>query len=130
MISRVAQERIVKAADEGERSGATVVLDGRCPSVEGYEEGFFVGPTIFDGVTPEMSLAREEIFGPVLSVADVGSLQEAIERINASPATATLPASIPRAARPPGSSATTWWRGTSGSTWAWLRRWPISPSPG
>jgi malonate-semialdehyde dehydrogenase (acetylating)/methylmalonate-semialdehyde dehydrogenase len=85
VISRAAQERIVKATDEGEQSGAKVVLDGRRPSVEGYEEGFFVGPTIFDGVTPEMSLAREEIFGPVLSVADVGSLQEAIDRINASP---------------------------------------------
>ncbi|HEX2033839.1 MAG TPA: CoA-acylating methylmalonate-semialdehyde dehydrogenase [Chloroflexota bacterium] len=85
VISASAKERIVSAADEGQRSGANLVLDGRGTRVEGFEEGFFVGPTIFDGVTPEMRLAREEIFGPVLSVADVGSLREAIERINASP---------------------------------------------
>jgi malonate-semialdehyde dehydrogenase (acetylating)/methylmalonate-semialdehyde dehydrogenase len=85
VISRAAQERIVKAADEGEESGAKVVLDGRGTRVEGYEAGFFVGPTIFDGVEPDMRLARDEIFGPVLSVADAGSLQEAIDRINASP---------------------------------------------
>src|SRR5262249_4571861 len=85
VISRAAKERIIAASDEGARSGASLVLDGRGARVEGYEEGFFVGPTVFDGVEPDMRLAREEIFGPVLSVADVGSLQEAIDRINASP---------------------------------------------
>jgi malonate-semialdehyde dehydrogenase (acetylating)/methylmalonate-semialdehyde dehydrogenase len=85
VISRTAQERIVKAADEGEHSGAKVVLDGRGVRVSGYESGYFVGPTIFDGVNPEMRLAQDEIFGPVLSVAETGSLQEAIDRINASP---------------------------------------------
>ncbi|MGH2351329.1 MAG: CoA-acylating methylmalonate-semialdehyde dehydrogenase [Chloroflexota bacterium] len=85
VISGAAKERIVKATDDGQQSGAKLVLDGRGATVEGFEQGFFVGPTVFDGVTPQMRLARDEIFGPVLSVAEAGSLQEAIDRINASP---------------------------------------------
>ncbi len=85
VISGAAKERIVKATDEGQRSGAQLVLDGRGARVEGYEAGFFVGPTIFDGVNPQMQIARDEIFGPVLGVSDVSTLQDAIDRINASP---------------------------------------------
>jgi malonate-semialdehyde dehydrogenase (acetylating)/methylmalonate-semialdehyde dehydrogenase len=85
VISSGAKQRIGNAIGEGEQAGAKLVLNGRDPHVEGYEEGFFVGPTVFDGVTPEMSLAKTEIFGPVLSVTNVGSLQDAIDRINASP---------------------------------------------
>src|SRR3712207_2586487 len=66
----------------GEQEGAEVVLDGREPPLE---EGFFMGPTILDKVSGEMRVAREEIFGPVLSVVRVRSLDEAIEFTNASP---------------------------------------------
>lgn len=85
VISGAAKERIVNAADAGQQSGAQLVLDGRGARVPGYEAGFFVGPTIFDGVNPDMPLAQDEIFGPVLSVSDAVSLQDAIDRINASP---------------------------------------------
>ncbi|MGH3089273.1 MAG: CoA-acylating methylmalonate-semialdehyde dehydrogenase [Rubrobacteraceae bacterium] len=67
--------------DLGENEGATVVLDGREPP---REEGFFFGPTILDNVTGDMRVAREEIFGPVLSVVRVDSLEEAVEFTNGS----------------------------------------------
>jgi malonate-semialdehyde dehydrogenase (acetylating)/methylmalonate-semialdehyde dehydrogenase len=76
------RERVRSYVDLGEEEGAEVVLDGREPP---REEGFFFGPTILDNVTGEMRVAREEIFGPVLSVVRVGSLDEAIEFTNASP---------------------------------------------
>jgi len=68
--------------DVGEEEGAKVVLDGREPP---RDEGFFMGPTLLDNVTGEMRVGREEIFGPVLSVVRVGSLDEAIEFTNGSP---------------------------------------------
>ena len=76
------RQRVREYVDLGESEGATVALDGREPPLE---EGFFFGPTILDGVTGEMRVAREEIFGPVLSVVRVDSLQEAIEFTNGSP---------------------------------------------
>ena len=85
VISSTAQQRIKGAIDAGAHDGAALVLDGRDVSVPGYEEGYFVGPTIFENVSPDMRLAQDEIFGPVLSVSHVGSLEEAIARINASP---------------------------------------------
>ncbi len=85
VISAAARDRITGAIGEGEQSGARLLLDGRHVRVEGFEDGYFVGPTVFDQVTPEMRLAQEELFGPVLSVSNVASLQEAIDRINASP---------------------------------------------
>ncbi|HEV2125348.1 MAG TPA: CoA-acylating methylmalonate-semialdehyde dehydrogenase [Chloroflexota bacterium] len=85
VISSAAKQRIGNAIGEGERSGAKLLLNGRDVRVEGYEEGYFVGPTVLDGVSPEMPIAQQEIFGPVLGVTNVGSLQEAIDRINASP---------------------------------------------
>ncbi|HET7767491.1 MAG TPA: CoA-acylating methylmalonate-semialdehyde dehydrogenase [Chloroflexota bacterium] len=84
VISSAAKNRITGAIAEGEKSGARPALDGRSVSVEGFEEGYFVGPTVIDGVLPEMPLAQTEIFGPVLGVSNVKSLDEAIERINAS----------------------------------------------
>jgi malonate-semialdehyde dehydrogenase (acetylating)/methylmalonate-semialdehyde dehydrogenase len=75
----------VNAIDEGARSGAQLVLDGRGRVVPGHEDGFFVGPTVFDSVPADSPLAQQEIFGPVLSVANVDSLEAAIQRINASP---------------------------------------------
>jgi malonate-semialdehyde dehydrogenase (acetylating) / methylmalonate-semialdehyde dehydrogenase len=76
------REKVKSYVDLGEKEGAEVVLDGREPP---REEGFFFGPTILDNVTGEMRVAREEIFGPVLSVVRVESLDEAIEFTNASP---------------------------------------------
>jgi malonate-semialdehyde dehydrogenase (acetylating) / methylmalonate-semialdehyde dehydrogenase len=76
------REKVRGYVDLGEEEGAKVVLDGREPP---REEGFFMGPTILDNVDGEMRVAREEIFGPVLSVVRVGSLDEAIEFTNASP---------------------------------------------
>lgn len=76
------RKKVWSYIDLGEEEGATVVLDGREPP---REEGFFVGPTILDNVKGEMRVAREEIFGPVLSVVRVDTLDEAIEFTNASP---------------------------------------------
>ncbi|MDP9439311.1 MAG: CoA-acylating methylmalonate-semialdehyde dehydrogenase, partial [Actinomycetota bacterium] len=76
------REKVRSYVDLGEEEGATVALDGREPPLE---EGFFMGPTLLDNVVGGMRVAREEIFGPVLSVVRVGSLDEAIEFTNASP---------------------------------------------
>jgi malonate-semialdehyde dehydrogenase (acetylating)/methylmalonate-semialdehyde dehydrogenase len=76
------REKIKGYVDLGEEEGAEVVLDGREPP---REEGFFFGPTILDKVNGEMRVAREEIFGPVLSVVRVSTIDEAIEFTNASP---------------------------------------------
>jgi malonate-semialdehyde dehydrogenase (acetylating)/methylmalonate-semialdehyde dehydrogenase len=76
------RKRVREYVDLGEEEGAQIVLDGREPP---REEGFFFGPTILDKVNGEMRVAREEIFGPVLSVVRVGTLDEAIEFTNASP---------------------------------------------
>jgi malonate-semialdehyde dehydrogenase (acetylating) / methylmalonate-semialdehyde dehydrogenase len=76
------RKRIREYVDLGEEEGAEVVLDGREPP---REEGFFFGPTILDKVNGEMRVAREEIFGPVLSVVRVDSLDEAVQFTNASP---------------------------------------------
>ncbi len=76
------REKVRSYVDLGESEGATVALDGREPPLS---EGFFFGPTILDNVTGDMRVAREEIFGPVLSVVRVGSLKEAVEFTNGSP---------------------------------------------
>ena len=73
------RQRVKEYVDLAEKEGATVALDGREPPLE---EGFFFGPTILDGVTEQMRVSREEIFGPVLSVVRVGTLDEAIEFTN------------------------------------------------
>jgi malonate-semialdehyde dehydrogenase (acetylating)/methylmalonate-semialdehyde dehydrogenase len=75
-------KRVRGYVDKGAAEGATPLVDGRELQAGG---GFFLGPTIFDNVTPEMTIAREEIFGPVLSVMRVGSLDEAIDLVNRSP---------------------------------------------
>ncbi len=81
VITAQARERIVGYIGEGEQAGAQPVVDGRELKVDAG--GFFVGPTLFDQVTPDMSIYRDEIFGPVLSVVRVDTLQEAIDLINA-----------------------------------------------
>ena len=68
VITREARDRIMGYIDRSAGGGADLALDGRGIRVKGYENGFFVGPTIVDKVTPTMEVYRDEIFGPVLSV--------------------------------------------------------------
>nr|NIM49331.1 aldehyde dehydrogenase family protein [Gemmatimonadales bacterium] len=82
VISRRHRERVVRYINEGERDGATVLLDGRRVVVERYPEGNWVGPTVMENVTPEMSVGREEIFGPVGCLARVDSLADAIDLVH------------------------------------------------
>ena len=84
VVSAQARERIVNMIGVGEREGAKVSVDGRELQVEGYEDGMFVGPTILEDVTPDMTVAKEEIFGPVLSLMRAESFDEAVELINRS----------------------------------------------
>jgi len=83
VITCAARDRIVGLIDRGVAEGAALVVDGRKPGVAGHENGFFVGPTLFDRTTPEMAIYREEIFGPVLVIVRSESLAEAIALINA-----------------------------------------------
>ncbi|RMF80048.1 MAG: CoA-acylating methylmalonate-semialdehyde dehydrogenase [Chloroflexi bacterium] len=82
VISESARERIEGMIEEGLKEGAELVLDGRGVKVEGFEKGSFVGPTILGGVKKDMTVAQEEIFGPVLSMIKVDSFDEAVEVIN------------------------------------------------
>ena len=85
LISRTALNRVNTFVEKGATEGAKLELDGRSPKVPGYEKGNFIGPTVFSGVTPEMSIYREEIFGPVLCILTADSMDEAIELVNANP---------------------------------------------
>jgi malonate-semialdehyde dehydrogenase (acetylating)/methylmalonate-semialdehyde dehydrogenase len=85
VVTCAARDRIRGLIDVGAREGATMVVDGRDLRVDGHENGFFVGPTLFDRVTPEMTIYREEIFGPVLGVMRVESLEEGIALVNRNP---------------------------------------------
>ncbi|MFK3944097.1 CoA-acylating methylmalonate-semialdehyde dehydrogenase [Pseudomonas monteilii] len=83
LVTAAARDKVVGYIDEGVAAGAQLVVDGRGYRVAGHEEGYFVGGTLFDRVTPEMRIYKEEIFGPVLCVVRVGSLEEALQLINA-----------------------------------------------
>ena len=85
VISRVHRDKIAGYVDQGVAAGAKLVLDGRGVKVAGHEDGFFIGASLFDHVRPDMSIYRDEIFGPVLVVLRVKSLDEAIALINANP---------------------------------------------
>jgi malonate-semialdehyde dehydrogenase (acetylating)/methylmalonate-semialdehyde dehydrogenase len=85
VIDATAKERIERYITEAEAQGAKVLVDGRGYVVSGKESGTYVGPTVIDHVRPEMAIAREEVFGPVISIMRVGTLDEAIEIENASP---------------------------------------------
>jgi len=85
VVTAAAKERIEGLIGAGQRQGARLAVDGRGLVVPGYEQGFFVGPTVIDAVTPEMEVYREEIFGPVLSVLRADSVDEAIALVNANP---------------------------------------------
>jgi malonate-semialdehyde dehydrogenase (acetylating)/methylmalonate-semialdehyde dehydrogenase len=83
LVTAAARDRVAGYIDAGEAAGATLVVDGRTTTFDGG--GFFVGPTLFDHVSPDMSIYTDEIFGPVLSVVRVNTYEEAVELINANP---------------------------------------------
>jgi malonate-semialdehyde dehydrogenase (acetylating) / methylmalonate-semialdehyde dehydrogenase len=85
VVTSDARDRIVGYIDSGERQGGRIAVDGRGLVVAGHENGFFVGPTVIDHVTTDMDVYRDEIFGPVLSVVRLDSVDEAIRLINANP---------------------------------------------
>ena len=85
VITAAHRERIRSLVAAGLKEGARAVLDGRSLRVPEAGDGFFLGPTLLDGVTPSMTVYREEIFGPVLIVLRAGSLEEAIAVVNANP---------------------------------------------
>ncbi|WP_339449648.1 CoA-acylating methylmalonate-semialdehyde dehydrogenase [Pseudomonas sp. EA_5y_Pfl2_R50] len=85
VISKKAKARILDLIESGIREGAKLELDGRDIKVPGYEQGNFVGPTLFSGVTTDMQIYTQEIFGPVLVVLEVDTLDQAIALVNANP---------------------------------------------
>jgi len=85
LVTAQARDRVSGYIDAGEAAGASLVVDGRQPSVDADGEGFFVGPTLFDHVTPDMTVYTDEIFGPVLSVVRVDSYDEGVKLINDNP---------------------------------------------
>ncbi|KWB89391.1 CoA-acylating methylmalonate-semialdehyde dehydrogenase [Burkholderia ubonensis] len=85
VVSKAAKERILSLIETGVKEGAKLELDGRGVTVAGYEQGNFVGPTIFSNVKTDMSIYTHEIFGPVLVVLEADSLDDAIALVNANP---------------------------------------------
>ena len=85
VVTPEARDRIIGYVDRGVEAGATLVVDGRGLVVDGHEDGFFVGPCLFDHVTTGMDIYRDEIFGPVLVVLRAGTFAEAIDMVNANP---------------------------------------------
>jgi malonate-semialdehyde dehydrogenase (acetylating)/methylmalonate-semialdehyde dehydrogenase len=82
VVTRKAKERIQTYLQKGVDEGAKMVTDGRQVLVQEYPDGYYLGATVFDGVTPDMSIAKEEIFGPVASTLQADNLDEAIDMIN------------------------------------------------
>jgi malonate-semialdehyde dehydrogenase (acetylating)/methylmalonate-semialdehyde dehydrogenase len=85
VVTAASRDRIVDYIGQGQADGATVVVDGRDLVVDEFEEGFFVGPSLLDHVTTDMSVYTDEIFGPVLTVLRVPTLDAALELINSNP---------------------------------------------
>ena len=83
IVTDTARKRITGYIEEGIKGGAEMLVDGRNISVEGHEQGFWLGGTLFDHVTPDMKIYKEEIFGPVLSCVRLNNFSEAIDLINA-----------------------------------------------
>ncbi len=79
VISKEARDRINKYISEAEKAGAKVLVDGRNAIVTGKENGFYVGPTVIDYVTPDMAIAKEEVFGPVIAIIRAKDVSEALE---------------------------------------------------
>jgi len=85
VVSRAAKERILGLIDAGVKEGATLSLDGRDVTVKGYEKGNFIGPTVFSGVNTDMTIYKQEIFGPVICVLEAATLDDAIALVNRNP---------------------------------------------
>lgn len=85
VINKASQERIENYITEAEKNGAKILVDGRGAKVPGKEGGTYVGPTVIDFVTPDMSVAKEEIFGPVISIMRTKTVDEALAIENANP---------------------------------------------
>jgi malonate-semialdehyde dehydrogenase (acetylating)/methylmalonate-semialdehyde dehydrogenase len=83
IVTKAALERITGYIDKGISGGAKLLVDGRGLKVPGYANGFWLGGTLFDQVTPDMTIYKEEIFGPVLSCVRVANFSEALELVNA-----------------------------------------------
>lgn len=82
LVSQKHKEKVLGYIEKGIAEGAKLILDGRDVKVEGCPNGFYVGPTIFDDVSPSMTIAREEIFGPVVSIIRVKDLDEGLKLID------------------------------------------------
>ena len=85
LVTRAHRDKVRSYIDAGVQAGATLVVDGRDVRVPEHERGFFLGPSLFDHVTPEMAIYKDEIFGPVLVVLRVETLREAIDLVNRNP---------------------------------------------
>ncbi|HMG81422.1 MAG TPA: CoA-acylating methylmalonate-semialdehyde dehydrogenase [Ferruginibacter sp.] len=85
VINKASKDRIEKYITEAEQQGAKILVDGRNVIVAGNEKGSYVGPTVIDFVTPDMSIAKEEIFGPVISIMRTNTVDEALAIENANP---------------------------------------------
>ena len=85
VISKEHKDKIENYIAKGIEEGATLIADGRNFKIQGYENGYFIGPTLFDNVTNNMTIYKEEIFGPVLSVVRTKNYEEAITLINEHP---------------------------------------------
>jgi malonate-semialdehyde dehydrogenase (acetylating)/methylmalonate-semialdehyde dehydrogenase len=84
VVTADSRDRILDYVAQGEAAGAELVVDGRTLQVEGHEDGYWVGPTLFDNVTTDMSIYRDEIFGPVLDIVRVDTWDEAMALVNGS----------------------------------------------
>ena len=85
LVTKAHRDKVASYIDAGEADGAKIVVDGRSVTPEGGKDGFWLGPTLIDNVTPEMSVYTDEIFGPVLSVVRVESYDQALELVNSNP---------------------------------------------
>jgi malonate-semialdehyde dehydrogenase (acetylating)/methylmalonate-semialdehyde dehydrogenase len=85
VINKESKEKIERYITEAEKDGAKILVDGRNTTVKGKEKGTYVGPTVIDYVTPQMSVASEEIFGPVISIMRTNTVDEALAIENANP---------------------------------------------
>jgi len=85
VVSKNAKQRVLGLIEDGIKEGAKLELDGRAIKVAGYENGNFIGPTVFSGVRPSMKIYTTEIFGPVMVIVGVNTLDEAIALVNANP---------------------------------------------
>jgi len=85
LVTKAHRDKVASYLDAGVADGATLVVDGRDQHFDGADDGFWLGPTLFDDVTTSMSIYTDEIFGPVLSVLRVDSYDEALDLVNANP---------------------------------------------